>query len=132
VRTGVDRRRKDGLTNNRLNYAQFCQCAAFAAQPSALLCVESLGDADGVLIVGETGFLAARSNQCLRFIGDGGYVRTDPATLADTLDAKAWSSHAAGEVSKGLRFYVWARIGLPPPTIKDGSKRSIRLGVALC
>jgi hypothetical protein len=28
-------------------------------------------------------------------------------------DAKAWSPHAAGEGSKGLRLYDWARISLP-------------------
>ena len=62
---------------------------------------------------GQPYVLAVRSNQCLRFIGEDGFVQTDPATLADALDAKAWSSHAAGEGSKGLRLYDWARIGLP-------------------
>jgi len=33
--------------------------------------------------------LAVRSNQCLRFIGEDGFVQTDPATMADALDAKA-------------------------------------------
>ena len=62
---------------------------------------------------GQPYVLAVRSNQCLRFIGEDGFVQTDPATLADALDAKAWSSHAAGEGSKGLRLYDWTRIGLP-------------------
>jgi SRSO17 transposase len=62
---------------------------------------------------GQPYVLAVRSNQCLRFIGEDGFVQTDPATMADGLDAKAWSSHAAGEGSKGLRLYDWARIGLP-------------------
>jgi len=62
---------------------------------------------------GQPYVLAVRSNQCLRFIGEDGFIQTDPATMADALDAKTWSSHAAGEGSKGLRLYDWARIGLP-------------------
>jgi SRSO17 transposase len=62
---------------------------------------------------GQPYVLAVRSNHCLRFIGEDGFVKTDPATLADALDAKAWSPHAAGEGSKGLRLYDWARVGLP-------------------
>ena len=62
---------------------------------------------------GQPYVLAVRSNHCLRFIGEDGFVQTDPATLADALEAKAWSSHAAGEGSKGLRLYDWARISLP-------------------
>ena len=57
--------------------------------------------------------LAIRNNHCLRFIGEDGFVQTDPATPCDALEAKAWSSHAAGEGSKGLRLYDWARISLP-------------------
>jgi len=62
---------------------------------------------------GQPYVLAVRSNHCLRFIGEDGFVKTDPATLADALEAKAWSPHAAGEGSKGLRLYDWARISLP-------------------
>ena len=62
---------------------------------------------------GQPYVLAVRSNHCLRFIGEDGFVKTDPATLADALDAKAWSPHAAGEGNKGLRLYDWARAGLP-------------------
>jgi hypothetical protein len=62
---------------------------------------------------GQPYVLAIRSNHCLRFIGEDGFVQTDPATLCDALEAKAWSSHAAGEGSKGLRLYDWARISLP-------------------
>jgi len=61
---------------------------------------------------GQPYVLAVRSNHCLRFIGEDGFVKTDPATLADELAAKAWSPHA-GEGSKGLRLYDWARVGLP-------------------
>jgi SRSO17 transposase len=62
---------------------------------------------------GQPYVLAVRSNQRLRFIAEDGFVQTDPATLCDALDAKAWSSHAAGEGSKGLRLYDWARVALP-------------------
>jgi len=57
--------------------------------------------------------LAVKSNHCLRFISERGFEQTDPATLADALDAKTWASHAAGQGSKGLRLYDWARISLP-------------------
>ncbi len=51
-----------------------------------------------------------------------GFEQTDPATLADALDAKAWAIHAAGEGSKGLRLYDWARIsrGRAIPVSNDG------------
>lgn len=57
--------------------------------------------------------LAIRSNQCLRFVTAEGLVQTDPETLAETLPAAAWATHAAGEGTKGLRLYDWARIALP-------------------
>lgn len=57
--------------------------------------------------------LAIRSNQTLRFITDEGGVQTDPATLAEELTPSAWTSHPAGEGSKGPRLYDWARIALP-------------------
>jgi SRSO17 transposase len=57
--------------------------------------------------------LAVRSNHCLRFWTEEGLEETDPATMADALDRDAWATHAAGEGSKGLRLYAWARIALP-------------------
>ena len=57
--------------------------------------------------------LAVRSNHHLRFVTPKGFVQTDPATLADELPAGAWKTHAAGEGSKGIRLYDWARISLP-------------------
>jgi hypothetical protein len=40
-------------------------------------------------------------------------LQTDPAALAESLPVEAWAAHAAGEGSKGLRLYDWARIALP-------------------
>lgn len=57
--------------------------------------------------------LAVRSNHHMRLVSRDGLVRTDPGTLADALDDDAWAAHAAGEGTKGLRLYDWARIGLP-------------------
>ena len=57
--------------------------------------------------------LAVRSNLTLRFVTKEGIVQTDPAELADGLDAGDWASHAAGEGTKGIRLYDWARIALP-------------------
>jgi hypothetical protein len=57
--------------------------------------------------------LAVRSNHCLRLLTAGGLLQTDPDALADALPSDAWSSHAAGEGSKGIRLYDWARIALP-------------------
>jgi SRSO17 transposase len=62
---------------------------------------------------GQPYVLAARSNQCLRFWTEDGLDQTDPANLADALDEDGWAVHAAGEGSKGLRLYDWARISLP-------------------
>jgi SRSO17 transposase len=62
---------------------------------------------------GQPYVLAVRSNQCLRFWGEDGFEQTGPAALADALDEAAWAVHAAGEGSKGLRLYDWARISLP-------------------
>jgi len=33
--------------------------------------------------------------------------------LGEALESTAWATHAAGEGSKGLRLYEWARIALP-------------------
>lgn len=42
-----------------------------------------------------------------------GLLQTNPVELADALPGEAWTSHAAGEGSKGIRLYDWARIALP-------------------
>src|SRR3984885_8429759 len=57
--------------------------------------------------------LAVRSNHHLRFLTQEGLVQTNPAELADEVPTEAWSVHAAGEGSKGLRLYDWTRISLP-------------------
>src|SRR4051812_35038888 len=57
--------------------------------------------------------LAVRSNHGLRFWTEEGLEETDPAAMADALASEAWVPHAAGEGSKGLRLYAWARIALP-------------------
>lgn len=62
---------------------------------------------------GQPYVLATRSNHHLRFLTCDGLVQTDPATLADELPAGVWAAHAAGEGSKGIRLYDWARIALP-------------------
>ena len=54
--------------------------------------------------------LATRSNHTLRFLEDDGLIQTDPATLAEDLDADAWSPLSAGEGAKGPRLYEWARL----------------------
>jgi SRSO17 transposase len=57
--------------------------------------------------------LAIRSNHHLRFIDREGFVATDPKTIAEELSTAAWTTLAAGEGTKGLRLYDWARIALP-------------------
>jgi SRSO17 transposase len=66
--------------------------------------------------------LAVRSNQMLRFITAKRLRQTGPAELADELEASAWSTHAAGEGTKGLRLYDWARV-LLPGTVDSGFER---------
>jgi SRSO17 transposase len=68
---------------------------------------------------GQPYVLAVRSNQTLRMLMDDDLLQTDPAGLADDLPASAWMAHAAGEGSKGIRLYDWARIALP--WIVDGA-----------
>ncbi len=68
---------------------------------------------------GQPYVLAVRSNHCLRFLTTAGLLQTDPAQLADELPADAWAPHAAGEGSKGIRLYDWARLALPW-TVDDG------------
>ena len=63
---------------------------------------------------GQPYVLAVRSNHCLRFLRDGWRLeQTDPAGMADALGPEDWAMHTAGEGSKGLRLYDWARIALP-------------------
>ena len=62
---------------------------------------------------GQPYVLAIRSNHTLRMLTDDGPLQTDPAEMADALPRDAWSSHAAGEGSKGIRLYDWARVALP-------------------
>jgi SRSO17 transposase len=66
--------------------------------------------------------LAVRSNHVLRLLTDDGLLQTDPAQLADALSPETWAAHAAGEGSKGLRLYDWARIALPW-TVDGGFER---------
>jgi len=61
---------------------------------------------------GQAYVLAVRSNHMLRFLDEWGLVQSDPATLADALDAEQWQSLTAGEGSKGPRLYDWARVSL--------------------
>ena len=56
--------------------------------------------------------LAVRSNHTLRFLEEDGLIQTDPATLAEDLDADAWSPLSAGEGAKGPRLYEWARLSI--------------------
>jgi SRSO17 transposase len=62
---------------------------------------------------GQAYVLAVRSNHTLRMLTADGFLQTDPAEMADELPAEAWNPHAAGEGSKGVRLYDWARIALP-------------------
>ena len=62
---------------------------------------------------GQPYVLAVRSNHCLRLLRDDRLEQTNPVEMADMLAATEWSTHAAGEGSKGLRLYDWARISLP-------------------
>jgi len=68
--------------------------------------------------------LAVRSNLHLRFVTEKGFIQTDPTTLADELAAETWKAHAAGEGTKGVRLYDWARIALPW-MVDDGFERWI-------
>jgi SRSO17 transposase len=62
---------------------------------------------------GQPYVLAVRSNHCLRFLRASQLEQTNPVELADALGREEWATHAAGEGSKGLRLYDWARISLP-------------------
>nr|WP_228461869.1 IS701 family transposase [Paracoccus liaowanqingii] len=56
--------------------------------------------------------LAIRSNHRLRFFQEAGLLETDPATMIGELSADAWQALPAGEGTKGMRLYRWARIPL--------------------
>ena len=95
-----------------------------AGVPCAWVLADALYGADSRLrrmleARGQAYVLAVRSNQTLRMPMGDGLLQTDPAELADELPAKAWVAHAAGEGSKGLRLYHWARIALTYAT--DGT-----------
>ncbi len=66
--------------------------------------------------------LAVRSNLTLRFVTEDGIVQTDPAGLAEDCQTDDWTTCAAGEGTKGIRLYDWARIALPWPA-GDGFER---------
>lgn len=66
--------------------------------------------------------LAIRSNHHLRFISAEGFIATDPKATAEELSADAWAMLPAGEGSKGLRLYDWARVRLPW-TVEEGFER---------
>lgn len=59
---------------------------------------------------GQPYVLAVRSNHTLRFLEDWHLIQTDPATMIADLPPEAWQSLSAGEGSKGLRLYDWARL----------------------
>ena len=71
---------------------------------------------------GQPYVLAVRSNQHLRFLVDWNLVQTDPAYLADELEASDWHALSAGEGAKGPRLYHWARLPLSWTT-QDGFER---------
>src|SRR3546814_14521868 len=58
----------------------------------------------------------------LRFLTQEGLVQTDPAYLADEMDADDWHALSAGEGAKGARLYHWARLPLNWTT-QDGFER---------
>lgn len=98
--------------------AELIATALDAGAPCAWVLADALYGADSRIrrmleTRGQPYVLATRSNHHLRFLTADALVQTDPATLADTLPAAAWTPHAAGEGSKGVRLYDWARIALP-------------------
>lgn len=61
---------------------------------------------------GQPYVLAVRSNQHLRFLAQEGLTQTDPAYLAEELEAGDWHARSAGEGAKGPRLYRWTRLPL--------------------
>lgn len=61
---------------------------------------------------GQPYVLAVRSNQHLRFLTHEGLIQTDPAYLAEELEAGDWHALSSGEGAKGPRLYHWARLPL--------------------
>lgn len=57
--------------------------------------------------------LAVRSNQAIRMLSpEFAFAETDPAQMAAALSPADWRTHPAGEGTKGLRLYDWARVPL--------------------
>ena len=71
---------------------------------------------------GQAYVLAMRSNQHLRFLTQEGFLQTDPACLAEDLEASDWHALSAGEGAKGPRLYRWARLPLDWST-QEGFER---------
>ncbi|WP_408641156.1 IS701 family transposase [Flavisphingomonas formosensis] len=71
---------------------------------------------------GQPYVLAVRSNQHLRFLTQEGLIQSDPAYLAEELEAGDWHALSAGEGAKGPRLYHWARLPLRWTT-QDGFER---------
>ena len=126
-----DARRRRAQVPDTVEFATKPQiaCALIASAldagvPCAWVLADALYGADSRLrrmleSRGQPYVLAVRSNQTLRMLIGGSLLQTDPAGLADDLPADAWIAHAAGEGSKGIRLYEWARIALP--WITDGA-----------
>lgn len=94
--------------------------------PCAWVLADSVYGADSKLrnmlqARGQAYVLAVRSNHSLRFVEDGKLVQSDPEVMADGLSDEAWTTHSAGEGTKGLRRYQWAR--MPLGTGKQGWER---------
>ena len=121
---GDDARRRQVQVPETVEFATKPQiaCALIASAldagvPCAWVLADALYGADSRLRRmlegrGQPYVLAVRSNHTLRMLVQNGLLQTDPAELADELPADAWTAHAAGEGSKGIRRYDWARIEL--------------------
>ncbi|WP_119682027.1 IS701 family transposase [Indioceanicola profundi] len=97
--------------------ADLITAALDSGLPCAWVLADSLYGSDSYLRRllegrGQPYVLAVRSTHALRFVEDGQLIQTDPETLADGLPPDAWTALPAGEGSKGLRLYDWARIPL--------------------
>lgn len=97
--------------------ADLIMAALDAGMPCAWVLADALYGSDSHLrrlleARGQPYVLAVRSTHVLRFGEAGRLIQTDPETLADELPEDAWSALPAGEGSKGLRLYDWARVPL--------------------